>query len=326
MNSFEFYLLKTDEGPVDPSRLLDTLRKEGWIRHHQADPTRFIYRNDDTGVLFQVLISLGHDEALDAEANEGNEAESIEPDGDSEPAELAPVCLLIPIGCPSFFGREAIRAAERMAKAVGLELSAGGDAGHDRAATPEDLIGAWERENQKGAFLLASEGKLDVWPAEKADAWRRYGEARAALQENLAAEGVHVPRLQAARHEGAVKTLCIWREGTPAVFPETDLVLVERERERKGLIFSRRVAEHGLVSGAWLRDLLGRHAEARESPARLLIFRGPCLPQEVAARLEVLDLEPVENARRTDLLGVVDFDPAGEGEAGKMTQPEGQNQ
>jgi hypothetical protein len=121
---------------------------------------------------------------------------------------------------------------------------------------------------------------------------------------------MRVPLLQAARHEGRVKTLCDWDQGSPAVLPRTDLVLLRRERSQKGLFRMKRVVEEGLVSGELLWEILAGASERRRDPVDLLIFRDPAgAPQDVAARLETLALEPLSGAKRASLLGVIDFDP-----------------
>ncbi len=317
LNPFEIYLFKTGDLPVNRERILEAFRSVGWIRQLRADSSRFLYRNEDTGVFFSILmVPLHADEDLQSVSD--SEEESEEETGGAEPVEAAPgeepfdveaapITFTLPFPCPSFFGPETIAVAERIARAAGFDMSAG-----EHAAAPSDVLAAWDRANHEAAEQCCAPDTctpVTVWTQEASDHWWRYGLGREQLETELSAEGVHVPRLQAAKHGRRVKSLCIWDEGTPAVFPRTDIVLIRRERERKGLFFTRRVKEEGLVSGDRIWDILAPSSEVREAPARLLIFReAQKPPQQVAAQLETLILEPVENAKRTELLGVVDFD------------------
>ena len=134
-------------------------------------------------------------------------------------------------------------------------------------------------------------------------------------RESLSAElgeSVHLPVLLAARHEGEVKTLVTWDAGMPVALPRTDLVLVRRERMKKGLLLTKRVVEEGLVPCAGVWDLLAPYSELRKEPLELLVFREASPPQQVAARLEVMQLEPLAKARRQELTGVIDFEAGDE--------------
>jgi len=154
------------------------------------------------------------------------------------------------------------------------------------------------------------------WAPEESEEWFRYGSGRAALEAELGPQGIAVPRLQAAKHGSRVRSLIAWDEGAPSVIPRSGLVLVRRERLRRGLLFLRKVKEEGIAEGSTLWSILEGASERREEPVPLLVYRGGAeLPQEVAARLEVLDLEPVHCAKRTSLIGVIDFVPAGRQEA-----------
>lgn len=120
-----------------------------------------------------------------------------------------------------------------------------------------------------------------------------------------------MPRLQAAKHAGRVRSLFTWDEGTPSVLPRAGLVLIRRERLRRGLLFLRKTKEEGIVEASELWTILESAAEYRDAPSPLLIFRNAAAPpQDVAARLEDLPLQSVEQAKRTSLVGVLDFNPA----------------
>jgi len=332
--TFDICLLRTDGRPVECDRLRAALG-ELPLYPAKADPSRCLYRAVDTGVYFQVLLA----PELIAWSGE-SEDEFVEDDADrdamedeSGPIEMPPVTLTIPLVSPSFFGREALNVAGQLVAAGNLTLGhaehqePGGETGEGGASSPEEILANWDEANRRAAAAASDGGEQTksasrvrptVWSRAAADAWWAYGRGRAALDAELALAGVKVPRLQAAWHEGRIKSLSTRDIGTSTVLPRTDLVLVRRQRERRGLLFSRRVLEEGIVSGERLWEILAAASELREEPVRLLIYREARFPPpQVAAALEVLDLEPLANARQTDLVGVVDFDSGAalEGEA-----------
>ncbi len=307
MTQFEIFLLSPDDQPIDTERIFSAFHAVGKIRQTKADSTRFVYHNLDTGVFFNLWMSALH--AVDAAETE-LESEEAKSDstGEVEDAEssgllIPPLTITIPLLCPSFFGPEAVAAVWQIAGHAGLKP----EAPHS-GETPEEFCDAWSLANRTAAQEPGCRSVTRWTPAESEN-WYQYGLARSALEAELADESLVVPRLQAAEHDGRVKTLCAWAQGTPTVLPRTELVLFSRERTHRGLLFSRKVTEEGLVSGEKLWQILAPSSEVRGSPVPLLIFReARSPPQRVAAELEVLELEPVDRARRTELLGVVDFD------------------
>ena len=347
--TFDIYLLRGEDGVFDAQGLLETLSQSP-IRSSADDPTRYVYSNPDTGVFFQVLLapevlaSWGRDARAEEETptdelteeedpgeEDPGEEDSREEDPgaddaeDAAPLEIPPVTLAVPFGTPSFFGTEAAVLAEKMAHAARLRIEhssfapdpAEGPAGSGKTRN-DALVESWMSSNRAAVSASRHPGSLEEWSLDRAQYWLAYGSSCKALDAELGEEGVHVPRLQAARYQGKLVSLIPWEEGMPSVFPRTDLVLIRRERDRKGFLFTRRVTEEGLVSGDKIWDILAPSSEVREAPARLLIFRearNP--PQQVAAQLEMLPLESVDNAKRTVLLGVVDFEISEGGEAAK---------
>lgn len=315
MNAFEIFLLSPLDAPADVDRILSALRKNPWIRAQTQDPSRLLYHDRDTGVFFQLwcpLLAGGDAEVLEEE--ESGEAEeepasagptdATDPEDESSGAEDAvsvpPVTITVPLACPGFFGREAAAAAAALAAEAGLELELAGE-----VRSGDSIAHAWEDANARAIQNPAQKG-LAVWPQETCDAWYRYGKGRTALAGELEAAGIAVPRLQAARFDGQVATLCAWAQGTPTVLPRTRLVLVTRERVKRGLLLTRKVREEGLAAGDRIWEILAPFSERRESPVELLIYREASLPQEAAAELEVLELLPLDDAKRTELLGIVE--------------------
>jgi hypothetical protein len=269
------------------------------------------------------------------EEGEDEEDEEEEEEGESFEIEAPPIAAAVPLIAPSFFFREALETLDAIASAARLRLEhiphGEGEAEAPPAVSPDAIRSEWERARREIAeVVVAGGGSLDilfsghgharhegqsveltVWDPAKADYWWRYSSARRALAEVLEKEGVRVPPLQAALHGGRVKSLCDWRAITDIALPRTDLVLLRRERDRKGLIRIRRVLEEGLVPGNVIWDILKPHGDLRTDPVEMLVFRkSENPPQDIAARLEVLPMESLEAAQRTSLVGVIDFDPA----------------
>ncbi|MBI4603216.1 MAG: hypothetical protein HY721_14770 [Planctomycetes bacterium] len=319
--TFELYLLPAHGAAVEPAVVREAL--DGLpLRPVKEDPCRFWYRDDDTSVYFQVLlgIDLGGELAAggeDAAASGGPLEEP--PAEEDEPApsiEAAPVTFAVPLLCPSFFAREAAEVAAKLAEKTGLAVEASAGAPGDRSPTAADLAAAWAEARRGALRELKDPEDLTAWSRAKCEAWWRYGSSRVQLEAALAPEGVRVPPLRAARYRGAARSLCAWEPAVPSVVPRSDLVLVRRDRTKKGLFLSRRVAEEGIVPGQVVWDILAPFSEIREDPAPLLVFREASRPpQQVAAELETLVLEPLEAARRTELLGVVDVEGGEAGEA-----------
>ncbi|HVR75945.1 MAG TPA: hypothetical protein VMT52_16555 [Planctomycetota bacterium] len=349
--AFEIFLLrKEDPAPADSTAAIERLRTDERIRRYTRDPSRFLYQNRDTGVFFQLYLDGGVEEEVedeevrevrdgdgggdgedgvaehtsDTEEEDEEAEEEAEEDGE---AELAPITLLVPLLCPTFFGSEAIEFAEMLARDLGLVVEHGApvaaedpeglaaEAGHDG-----NLFESWKVLNRAAAMEHRSTLPLTRWSERKCEEWRTYGTQRSKLKGELAGEGIEVPLLEAALHEDRVKSLCAWRPDMPAVLPRVDLVLIHRELTRKGLLFSKRSVVEGIASGDKVWDAFSEFAEVRLEPSPLLVFRGP-YPRSPrwAQALEDLPLEPVERARKTELLGVIDFDLTDDGAVGGRT-------
>ncbi len=263
----------------------------------------------------------GADGGRGEEGDDGPEEEGV--DGAQLDVEQAPAIIAVPLLVMEFFMREALAFAESAARAADLLVDLHAEA-EEGAPAPSgaDIASAWLRarggavaklaETNGGAFELQVHAhhsvrvELCAWSPEKAAAWWSYGSTCRSLAEALEPRGVIVPVLKAVRHEGTVKSLCEWRPGTPCVLPRTDLVLVRREREHKGLFRTRTVVEEGLVPNAQIWKILAAHSEQRTEPAELLIHRST--PPQIAALLDAMALEPLDHARNALLLGVVDCD------------------
>ncbi len=344
MSMFEVYLLKPAGGTPNAEAVLDALGRERRIGLTADDPSRAHYRNPDTGAFFSMLLApevtdVWHarmaaarradddwppppDQTARREEEDAFEADEEEEEGPHFDVEQAPVIFNVPLFAMEFFIREALACAVDVANAGGLSIDPHAAAEeHAEAPTVASMTAAWVAarahavaevvEKSGGAFDLQLPGSQKVhvplcaWSPAKAEAWWHYGCLRRRLADELGARGVAaVPTLRAVRHEGTVKSLCEWRPGTACVLPRTDLVLVRRERERKGLFRTRRVLEEGLVPSEQIWKILRPHSEVRTDPIEMLIHR--TTPPDVAERLDGMALEPLEHARTALLLGVVD--------------------
>jgi hypothetical protein len=344
MSMFEIYLLKPADGTTSAEAVLDALGRENRVGLTADDPSRAHCRNPDTGVFFSMLLApevtdVWHarlaaarrtdddyppppDETSCREDEDAFDTDEDEAEGPHIDVEQAPVILNVPLFAMEFFVREAFACAAEVANATGLSIDLHAAAEeHAEVPTVASVSAAWVSaraqaiaeivEKNGGAFDLQLHGcqkvrvPLCAWSPAKAEAWWHYGCMRKRLADELGARGVAaVPPLRAVRHEGTVKSLCEWRPGSACVLPRTDLVLVRREKERKGLFRMRRVAEEGLVPSEQLWKILRAHSEVRSEPVEMLIHR--TTPPDVVARLDGMALEPLEHARNALLLGVVD--------------------
>jgi hypothetical protein len=330
---FDILLLSRDGAAPDARAILEAIEGTGHALRLRTDPGRYIYRNDDTGVSFQVMVSpavaagrrraetdgdeTGEEEEGSAPLLEEEPAlEEGEEDEDAEEEEpfdvvMAPVTLTLPLLVPDFFLAEAVEFGLHVGGATDLTLEVPAIEGPSTQAlpggpTPAEILSAWAEASRAALLEMGGTSRVSEWSPQKAAHWWDYGRSRPLLEAELGPGGISVPPLRAAVHEGSVKTLVIWDTTTPTVLPRADLVLVRRQRERMGLLRMRKIVEEGIAAGAKVWDLLAPFSEARTAPVDVLIFReARALPSQVAAELEVLRLEPLESVRRTELNGVI---------------------
>jgi hypothetical protein len=350
MVSFDLFLVNHPEEPIRLEELRAALATEPCIFQDRTDPGRLVYRNPETGVVFSVMLGpdiLGEaahdgpeiedgveapvdDEADGTAADDEQDTEDDGVEDDAEaPVELPPVSLSVPFLCPTFFLQEALLLADRLARAGHLAVehpshehdgksptespAGGGPAAPVTPADPEKIVESWIIENREALAKQQDTSGLARWTPRQSAFWWTYGGHRAQLEEQLAGDGLVVPPLQLARHNGELKTLCVWEVTQPTLLPRCDLVLLRRDHYRKGLIRTRRVTEEGIAGGERIWNLLAPFSEVRKDPVELLIFReARTPPSQVAAELEVLRLEPVQSAKRAQLFGVVDFESEAE--------------
>src|SRR5262245_18889932 len=144
MNTFEIFLLKSPHEPLNPARILDVLQEIECVQALRSDPSRWLYRNQDTSVFFYFTLApeiialwksryfhhedegagqkiagpLGIEEEEPGDADSGGEDE----EDASFHIEMPPVAIAVPLLWPSFFGREAIKFAGRLAEATQLHI------------------------------------------------------------------------------------------------------------------------------------------------------------------------------------------------------------
>ena len=259
------------------------------------------------------------EEEEEEENEDEDDDEQDEEDEEDEPhIELPPVSVHIPLFRPSFFLTEALEFLRRLKSATDLRLAmpaaaTGDDTREDveeedpTSATSDQVVRRW-REAHRDVFSdVADKEYVEVWPAERCAAFYDYNRRLAEIAEDLALDGIDVAPIQPARHEGRIKTLCVWSCDRPAVLPRTDLVLVRRPRP--GGLFRRAGVDEFLVPGETIWKLLEGFSQSRYDPAPMLIVRSAEeAPGQLRAELEALAGEPTANARRTELAGVVDFE------------------
>jgi len=326
---FDIFLLEPGgAAALDPQRVIDTVLEAGTVRRGLRATTQLYYRNDDTSVMFQVILAphvaglLGEaaveEEAADAQKEDEAASEEEPEAGTDEVVEFPLVTLHLPVIRPTFFALEAIEFAGKLSSALGLQMehaSVLDDAPEGAASAgsgegkPAAVLESWLRSNRKAALEVKDRTSLTFWSARKSREYWAYGRARAALAAEFEPAGIQVPPLYLVARDSLKKTLFVWDQGTPSVIPRTDLVLVRRERVKSGLLRSKRVVEEGIASGEAVAEILAASGEVRSVPTDHIVWRGgPGTPRTVEDRLGSLRLEPADSVQRTELSNILDVD------------------
>lgn len=337
MISFEIYLIAEDGATTEVGSVLDFIGSST-VEPIRGSPSSFVYRNGDTRVQFTVtlgeeLLSGGqrgepdllnppvpeHADALVESSLSRARHDEEAFDGDDVPSfQTAPVTVSVPLFHPTFFLTEALAFLEPLAQVGKLKIACLSDGEEDSGSDPqlmpvtnEALFNAWLDLHRSvyPQLIDAARTPIQFWTKEECAHFYDYNVAREELQHAFNSEGVEVVPIQLARHEGRVKTLCVWRVDRPVVLPATDLILVERPR-RRGLFGGRRVEEFIVTTPeVWTR--LQPFTEQRYDPVPMLIC---CHPPESSSSL-VTDIieagsESVDNAQPTGFGGITDLDLA----------------
>lgn len=265
------------------------------------------------------LTSRRDEEDLEAEDDFGDiEDDDIEDaDEDEDHVDLPPVSVHVPLFRPTFFLVETLDFLEGIWKRSDLQLAMppedtnataeGMEHATSTSPSREEVLRRWRQAHREVLSEVPDKERLQIWSSERCAAFYDYNRGLEDIGRELTREGFEVVPIQPARHEDVTKTLCVWRTDRPAVLPRTDLVLVRRPRARG--LFRRGKLEEFLVPGESLWRILERFGESRYDPAPMLIVRGTEeAPGQLRADIEALQGEPTENARRTELAGVVDFE------------------
>ena len=339
MKTFDLFLVPSSSETFDGEAIGRKLAESPWLIQDRSDPTQLVYHNQDNSVRFFVLLDpdlLEKEPAAEHDGYEDEEAAgptSVLPDaGDLEQANLPgaeeeeeqgsvidmpTVTINIPLFQPSGVAREAIAFLLSIARSAGLDsidpqAPGGGEAGSYSA---EELYDSWLK-TQKSVFLELK-GELDFirWSDERSRNFFGYAASCPELREKYREEGLDVLQVQPASYNGDVLSLCVWRTDVPAVIPLTDLVLLERVRQKRSFFGTRKVTDELLVTGDELWKILAPFAQTIDEPAPMMIFReAEVPPSQVTNDLEELKGEPAA-ATRTEFNGVIDFDlPAAEPE------------
>lgn len=138
---------------------------------------------------------------------------------------------------PSFFAIETMPLVEFVADRFRLLM---GDPQADledvifpSRLSADALVASWEKSNARAVRAIHADETEDVrylyYPREKALYWWRYTKDEEALQERIG-EDVFVPKISLVRkpNETEVRSLVVWSDALPQVFPPVDFVLLNR--------------------------------------------------------------------------------------------------
>jgi hypothetical protein len=328
MKTFDLFFVASDDRPVTSESILECLAGIPHLRQDASDPTRQLYHNPESGTVFHLLLDPEHlppsldddepdyaDDELEQEVDveeDFDDDEDDEEEDDVAPIDTPPLTVNIPLFHPSFFAREALQVVRVFQEHAGLQVidpqEGGVGDGESGAYSDDELLESWKRTHAPIFAKIDDPALIQRWSTEDADRYSAYCRHRARLAEELADDAVDVPQLFAARHEGTTKSLCIWRSDRAVLLPKCDLVLLQRVREKRGLLRRRKVDEL-VVSGEKLWKILAPFSEAKQDPVpHLVLRRADPPPAQLQNDLDDLLGEPVDAARRTELAGVIDFD------------------
>jgi len=242
--------------------------------------------------------------------------------GADEPLEMAPVVLSVPLFRPAFFIVELEELLAALRERLGdLEAHLAEDpervaSSEDtvdepgRSVSPSDLLGSYLAHHEAIGARIRDPHAIVRWSQTRSDAFFAYARAREEIARQHEGEDIVVPAIHPARAGRDVAGLCVWSTDRSTILPRCDLVLLRETRTKPGLFRRRRVTTERVVSGEALWNLLSSDGEYREHPIPHLVFRRPDpLPLRILHGLE--ELEPIPGgARRTELVGVIDFEIA----------------
>ncbi|MCZ6794293.1 MAG: hypothetical protein O7J95_11840 [Planctomycetota bacterium] len=338
MQSFDLYLEIPPGQSVSGAAIFAALSSLPHLQVTVNDPSRFVYHNADTSVHFVILLDgalisgpsgeeeesdedelpYGEDDDEDYEDDDEDyedDDEDYEDDDedDHEPVHSPPVTFSVPLFRPSFFVSELKEVIDTFRGNCYLELvnpqDGEGDGEAADASSEDRLIATLEEAHRLVFGQVKDPERLERWSSEQSQRFFAYARRRADLARELTEENVAIPIVQPARHDGRVKSLCVWDTSQSTVLPRCDLVLLRQPREKRGLLGRKTVYDEKLVACEAVWNILGPFAEFRRTPTDYLIFRRPDpMPYQVTSGLDALEGEPATAAKRTELAGVIDFE------------------
>lgn len=255
----------------------------------------------------------------DEDQEDSEEHGARDESGFAGPLEMTPLVLSVPLFRPGFFITELEEVLSELLQKLGpLELHVAEDPSADIAPESDDsgdgrgnLVEEYRRLHASVAEELTDPRAIVRWTEERSRNFHAYARARGEIARALESEEVDVPSIHPARTGNDVVGLCVWTTDRSTVLPRCDRVLLREVRTKRGLFGKRRVVDERVVSGAELWNVLAPHSEYRERPVPHLVFRRmDPLSLRLLDALEGLAADP-SGARRTELVGVVDFDIPG---------------
>jgi len=338
MKTFDLFLVAKEGVQLDTESVTACLDKLPHVGQDPNDWTRFYYRNEESGTTFFLLVDpqfipTPKVEYEEDEYPEGYYDDEDEPDEEDEPEEedddeeddeededgesaqidTPPVTVNIPLFHPSFWAHEAFAAVRTIQDELGLDAidphDDGAGGGEPGDWSSEELFTSWLASHAEVYENLQDKELVQRWDAEKAERFSTYCQHRAALIDAHSPDGIAVPQLFTASHRGETKSLCIWRTDETVALPKCDLVLVQRVREKRGLLGRRKKIDELLVPGETIWKLLAPFASEHAMPAPVLVFtRAEDPPAQFLNDLDHLSGDHPDDAKRIPLGGIIDFE------------------
>lgn len=219
-----------------------------------SDNKSWVYENEATGVYFML-----DRESANPEDDDDDENSSVFPPGMTD----ARLVVNINYFRPSFFGDEAMQIVARLCEALDLYIidPQSGNAkeqSHAERPTSAELAERWQLSNAQATQTLLKTNNTDVmhWSRTRSRQWHSYQLARSDIDAQLEKKGcdIFTPNLKLVCEKDSptqLKTLVIWTDSIPFVFPPCDLVGILRKRKR---LFGAPVDERGIVRAEIVRS------------------------------------------------------------------------
>jgi hypothetical protein len=227
--------------------------------------------------------------------------------------------LVIELARPPFFPIVAFDAAAKLAHKFNLFLLLPGST---KPSVPqkEQFISHYEKENLKAVEKARKRGEIIPYlPKEQLLYWWKYASNLPSLQKTFQSVPIALPLLTILQYKNTSKAVTAfpWIRMRPAIFPQTDYVIVERawhppqkiSYQQAQIPGKREKVEVGLALFSEVMEIVRPYVQSRKEPLPFFIYRVTLTPpdlRESIRKLRLTDLRAYKSIRPDS---VVEFPP-----------------